>query len=355
MHSLLIFLALMSESFSFEGVFNNLESSSLRESRTPPPLETALSSSDQYSPATAADSSTGSSPNPTFATTMTSLTNGRGSSAPKDFPGHAHDSSTTTTNGGQNARNLTWRADIQPDERTSSAVPYVFSSNPAAESEPLVQSSTNVNRSPHGEDDMKDASLSADEDTPKDRRQKRLERNRESARLSRRRRKHYLEELESKVTELSDVLDKGRRQHVAQALPAIQALRSNGVIHPFVARTSTELRVATTFASQQMQSFFTPPSTKFILWLTLQNDAYFRGGRANSERLSAARIGERVRVACKDGKCFFVGEMIRSFSHDFIPVTDAVQRKRQGYSSTVHVASFLQRNCPLVRPGRTGP
>jgi len=32
------------------------------------------------------------------------------------------------------------------------------------------------------------------------------------------------------------------------------------------------------------------------MWLTLQNDEYFRGGWAPSERLSAARIGERVRI-----------------------------------------------------------
>ena len=44
---------------------------------------------------------------------------------------------------------------------------------------------------------------------------------------------------------------------------------------------------------QQLQSFSLPPLTKFFLWLTLQGDVFFRGGRAASERLSAARIGER--------------------------------------------------------------
>ncbi|KAL7441487.1 hypothetical protein ACHAXM_011534 [Skeletonema potamos] len=37
-----------------------------------------------------------------------------------------------------------------------------------------------------------------------------------------------------------------------------------------------------------------PSLTPFILWLTLQNDNFFRGGRGQSERLSAARIGERL-------------------------------------------------------------
>jgi hypothetical protein len=129
------------------------------------------------------------------------------------------------------------------------------------------------------------------------RRQKRLERNRESARLSRRRRKQYLEVLEEKVTQLSYEMDLGRRQHVSQALECIHNLRSTShILHPGISRTSNELRVAHLFGCQQLQSLALPPSTKFIMWLTLQNDTYYRGGRAASERLSAARIGERVSV-----------------------------------------------------------
>lgn len=144
----------------------------------------------------------------------------------------------------------------------------------------------------------------------RDRRQKRLERNRESARLSRRRRKQYLEILETKVTELSDEMDKGRRHHVHQALVTIQGYRQGGLVGgPLVARGSAELRLAATFRSQQMQSLFCPSSTKFILWLTLQNDVYFRGGRAASERLSAARIGERVSVCVE--KLVLFGGMCR--------------------------------------------
>jgi hypothetical protein len=59
-------------------------------------------------------------------------------------------------------------------------------------------------------------------------------------------------------------------------------------------RNSSEMMLVTTFKHQQLRSFALPAQNKFILWLTLQNDQYFRGGRAASERLSAARIGERV-------------------------------------------------------------
>ena len=143
------------------------------------------------------------------------------------------------------------------------------------------------------------------------RRQKRLERNRESARLSRRRRKQYLEVLEEKVSSLSQETDHGRRSHARLAVDKISQLRAK-VLHDVVestivtplraldlldgplSRTSNELLVASTFWSQQLKSFALAPHTKVILWLTLQSDVFYRGGRASSERLSAARIGERV-------------------------------------------------------------
>jgi bZIP transcription factor len=140
------------------------------------------------------------------------------------------------------------------------------------------------------------------------RKQKRLERNRESARLSRRRRKQYLEILEDKVNLLSLEMDEGRRAHAAAAIETVlakrrQLLNSSSLMDPkyvlqgletALSRTSNELSVLSTFQLQQLKSFALPPHSKFVLWLTLQGDVFFRGGRAASERLSAARIGERV-------------------------------------------------------------
>jgi bZIP transcription factor len=146
------------------------------------------------------------------------------------------------------------------------------------------------------------------DDTLTHRRLKRLQRNRESARLSRRRRKVYLEVLEERVDKLSDELDKSRREHVANAVPFIckkrleiisqtgklSSLYVTSILDNILSRTSDEMMVSNTFLTEQSKSFFLPPSIKCILWLTLQSDSYFRGGRAASERLSAARIGERV-------------------------------------------------------------
>ena len=162
--------------------------------------------------------------------------------------------------------------------------------------------------------------------SPSTRRQRRLERNRESARLSRRRRKQYLEVLEEKVATLSEQMDKGRCDHVAAAIPAVCSLRTrlltvvekqlasidekkrNGnnnvqgtlledcfrALSGPISRTSKEFSISLDFQKEQLRCLTLPSHSKFLLWLTLQNDSYFRGGRAASERLSAARIGEKV-------------------------------------------------------------
>ena len=220
---------------------------------------------------------------------------------------------------------------------------------------------------------------------PADKRQKRLERNRESARVSRRRRKFYLEELECKVTKLSEEMDTGRMKHACDALPSVRNARaevlneaerclsyyypttipnplsttsitmtreeeelsnnnanrklsSSGIHHNVtvvpppppppppapppcgphmmqqqqsatlnnnvdgtsllftqpLSRTNDELQIVQIFMKQQLSSLVQPTMTKFVLWLSLQNEEYYRGGRSASERLSAARIGERV-------------------------------------------------------------
>ena len=209
-------------------------------------------------------------------------------------------------------------------------------------SQPTSQPQSNTQNHPH---------------PTKDRRQKRLERNRESARLSRRRRKQYLEILEDRVNFLSHEMDASRRDHVLKSTQEVKKLRMELLAdyeekakkrteeetkhkeekvkeeehskstkledgddsamamdsppppptnyqqdisqkvhllsHP-LNRMSDELKVCITFGSEYTKSMVIPTTQKFILWLTLQNDVYYRGGRAASERLSAARIGERV-------------------------------------------------------------
>ena len=197
-----------------------------------------------------------------------------------------------------------------------------------------------------------------------DKRLKRLERNRESARLSRKRRKAYLEELEVKVHALSAQMDRERilyangflRQvrermsayihqenhavenavtvvhnplalhqhqhqqnvslgqgikHNLQSLtpPSLHAEFNSGIssnnsnIHNIynVTRLPSALQIIYTFQHQYQASLVVSKESKFVLWLMLQKEGFWRGGRGSSERLSAARIGERVsaRVALK--------------------------------------------------------
>eukprot|EP00531_Pseudo-nitzschia_arenysensis_P006230 CAMPEP_0116130080 /NCGR_PEP_ID=MMETSP0329-20121206/8265_1 /TAXON_ID=697910 /ORGANISM="Pseudo-nitzschia arenysensis, Strain B593" /LENGTH=878 /DNA_ID=CAMNT_0003624387 /DNA_START=300 /DNA_END=2936 /DNA_ORIENTATION=+ len=164
--------------------------------------------------------------------------------------------------------------------------------------------------------------------------QRRLERNRLSAQLSRRRRKQYLEELEDRVVHLSLDMDSGRRKHAFQAIDRISEMRqqvlssAEAVVRemessdgsqtlmlnfqmenymrllenagPLARTNSEELLILNSFLGQQLKSFSLPSHAKFILWLSLQGDTYYRGGRAASERLSAARIGERMLVSGND-------------------------------------------------------
>jgi len=113
-------------------------------------------------------------------------------------------------------------------------------------------------------------------------------------------------------------MDRRRTEHVLGALRQIVALR-NGLLHELehqqsmvvqeevlcqkfmmlgshgvLSRTSPELMMAIKFGREYLKSLVIPPAKKYVMWLTLQNDVFYRGGRAASERLSAARIGEKV-------------------------------------------------------------
>ena len=198
-----------------------------------------------------------------------------------------------------------------------------------------------------------------------DKRQKRLERNRESARASRKRRKQYLEELEIKVNRLSEEMDRGRMHHASIAVRTVRSMRLGklrdveqlgraanvgggnrlGIQHNVtssslpvstnsvtsleqqiiplttnLSRTSDELQIVQTFMKQQLLSLIQPASSRFILWLSLQKDGFYRGGRSASERLSAGRIGERVSSFCVSKKL----EAGYYFSHAHILCTNSI-------------------------------
>jgi hypothetical protein len=77
-----------------------------------------------------------------------------------------------------------------------------------------------------------------------------------------------------------------------------------------LSRAADELRVVQAFARRQLSSLVQPPATAFVLWLSLQREGFYRGGRSASERLSAARIGERVRCVWR-APMFVLGGGVR--------------------------------------------
>eukprot|EP00577_Skeletonema_sp_RCC1716_P003424 CAMPEP_0113428116 /NCGR_PEP_ID=MMETSP0013_2-20120614/31690_1 /TAXON_ID=2843 ORGANISM="Skeletonema costatum, Strain 1716" /NCGR_SAMPLE_ID=MMETSP0013_2 /ASSEMBLY_ACC=CAM_ASM_000158 /LENGTH=976 /DNA_ID=CAMNT_0000316641 /DNA_START=1 /DNA_END=2931 /DNA_ORIENTATION=+ /assembly_acc=CAM_ASM_000158 len=75
-----------------------------------------------------------------------------------------------------------------------------------------------------------------------------------------------------------------------------QQLKSLILTHkqPITSATPNPAAAALSTSGSPILGPLLPSLTPFLLWLTLQNDDFFRGGRAQSERLSAARIGERL-------------------------------------------------------------
>ena len=159
-----------------------------------------------------------------------------------------------------------------------------------------------------------------------ERRQKRLARNRESARQSRRRKKQYLELLEEKVAQLTDEIDALRRMHLGSADKVLEEMRDARIRQLASAvneakasgsELSEDQRAALSKALEEMHQKFSPDCeerlavlrfqfeelhelalpmhSQLLTWLLLQPDSFFRSRRSSSsERASANKIGERM-------------------------------------------------------------
>ncbi|KDO35013.1 hypothetical protein SPRG_01076 [Saprolegnia parasitica CBS 223.65] len=144
-----------------------------------------------------------------------------------------------------------------------------------------------------------------DLDTDDDKRQRRLARNRESARQSRRRKKQYLELLEEKVAQLTEEIDATRGEHLESADKTLSTLKSQMVASlyeklsslPPMASLGPELtdelrsgvkimqerygphseerRAVVNYHFQQLDNLLLPPYTRFLLWMSIQDEAFF--------------------------------------------------------------------------------
>ncbi|OQR97118.1 hypothetical protein ACHHYP_12692 [Achlya hypogyna] len=158
-----------------------------------------------------------------------------------------------------------------------------------------------------GEFDGPDSPTGGDNelDTDDDKRQRRLARNRESARQSRRRKKQYLELLEEKVAQLTEEIDATRGEHLESADKTLSTLKTqmvaslyeklatlppmaslgpelteelrNGVklMQERYGPHSEERRAVVNYHFQQLDNLLLPPYTRFLLWMSIQDESFF--------------------------------------------------------------------------------
>lgn len=155
-----------------------------------------------------------------------------------------------------------------------------------------------------------------------EKRARRLARNRESARASRRRKKERLATLEKQVTSLFAQVETKRREKIMEMEHALQerraeelkSLSSRQDLEELLRETGPNAvvreRVAN-FQYEKLRQLLLPRHEEFLLWLTLQQDPFFntaknaKAGLANNKagRVSSKQIGEELtNEAKKSGK-----------------------------------------------------
>ncbi|KAF0692545.1 Aste57867_16357 [Aphanomyces stellatus] len=167
--------------------------------------------------------------------------------------------------------------------------------------------------------------------TEDDRRRKRLERNRESARQSRRRKKQYLELLEGKVSQLTDEIEAARGEHLNGADSTLKALKAqlvaslfdkiapyppnvqltagisdelrntNNLIQERFGPNSQERQAVVNYHFQQLDSLLLPPYTRFLLWMSVQDEAFYAKSAPTPTSKRPSDVERKDSVAKKDG------------------------------------------------------
>lgn len=157
-----------------------------------------------------------------------------------------------------------------------------------------------------------------------EKRARRLARNRESARQSRRRKKERLATLEKQVTNLFTQVEQQRLDKIMVMEGELQKRRHEGLatvqskeelqqlLHDTGPNCVVRERVAS-FQYEKLRQLLLPRYQEFLLWLTLQNDAFFSTAKNNKTgtssvnnkagRVSSKQIGEELtNEAKKSGK-----------------------------------------------------
>jgi bZIP transcription factor len=133
----------------------------------------------------------------------------------------------------------------------------------------------------------------------------RLERNRMSARRSRRKKKERLETLGAQVNDLHIVLEDERRRQIDCMVPAFELLTVEMTAESMISVIEkTELnnflhRAILDFQYTQLKTLTMAPYQRFLMWLLLQDPTYFRAKEAQNKKffkISSKQIGEQLTV-----------------------------------------------------------
>mmetsp|Transcript_16323 Transcript_16323/g.24062 ORF Transcript_16323/g.24062 Transcript_16323/m.24062 type:complete len:729 (-) Transcript_16323:124-2310(-) len=154
----------------------------------------------------------------------------------------------------------------------------------------------------------------AGEDAEK--RARRLARNRESARQSRRRKKEQLQVMSEKVVKTYDLFEKERREILNSMESGLSVARASLLRNPFEdgSLALTMKRVidtlgpncrpriaATNFQYNALSRSLLPAHRRFLLWLSLQSPEFFTEAKderaKTSGRVSSKQVGEEISIA----------------------------------------------------------
>ncbi|CAH0475600.1 unnamed protein product [Peronospora belbahrii] len=156
-----------------------------------------------------------------------------------------------------------------------------------------------------------------------EKRQRRLARNRESARQSRRRKKQYLELLEEKVSQLTESIDTTRASHLERADEALNQVRSdilknlatemkNGGLEESIQEkirqgllliqerfgpNSVERLAVKDYNFRQLDNLLLPPYCRFLLWLSIQDESFFDEADGTGGTKNAGDVPEKKKTS----------------------------------------------------------
>ncbi|CAI5744260.1 unnamed protein product [Peronospora destructor] len=223
-----------------------------------------------------------------------------------ELPPQLHPNTSDIDAGGVTIEQFTVGQTVPLDSERTFASDLIATGTPVSSNSSFQQTQGSVTECsmmrPMTNDDDSSSNMGALDTDEK--RQRRLARNRESARQSRRRKKQYLELLEEKVSQLTESIDRTRASHLERADEALNQVRSeilkslaadrkNGdseeavqekirqgimLIQERFGPNCVERLAVKDYNFRQLDNLLLPPYCRFLLWLSIQDESFFDDG-----------------------------------------------------------------------------